>query len=156
MIVRYDPRDLSRIYLLAPDGQYYDVNYRSLGRHRSVCGSIAWRSSVYVTKARGTSTRLRSFAPLRRCGKSRMTPFPRPRTARRQRERRLRVIQGGRSDAAPVNSADASLIEDEEVELTTALPEASAHTVARSSSSSSIRDASAELTGAANPICRLG
>jgi len=32
MIVRYDPRDLSRIYLLAPDGIYYDVGYRDLGR----------------------------------------------------------------------------------------------------------------------------
>ena len=32
MIVRYDPRDLSRIYLLAPDGQYYDLSYRDLRR----------------------------------------------------------------------------------------------------------------------------
>jgi putative transposase len=32
MIIRYDPRDLSRIYLLAPDGVYYDVGYRDLGR----------------------------------------------------------------------------------------------------------------------------
>lgn len=32
MIVRYDPRDLSRIHLLAPDGRYYDLSYRDLGR----------------------------------------------------------------------------------------------------------------------------
>lgn len=32
MIVRYDPRDLSRIYLLGEDNHYYDVNYRDLGR----------------------------------------------------------------------------------------------------------------------------
>lgn len=32
MMVRYDPRDLSRIYLLAPDGRYYDLSYRDLGR----------------------------------------------------------------------------------------------------------------------------
>ena len=32
MIVRYDPRDLSRIYLLAPNGHYYDVGYRDLSR----------------------------------------------------------------------------------------------------------------------------
>jgi putative transposase len=32
MILRYDPRDLSRIYLLAPDGVYYDLNYRDLQR----------------------------------------------------------------------------------------------------------------------------
>jgi putative transposase len=32
MIVRYDPRDLSRIYLLGPDGTYYDLAYRDLRR----------------------------------------------------------------------------------------------------------------------------
>lgn len=32
MIVRYDPRDLSRVYLLAPDGRYYDLAYRDLRR----------------------------------------------------------------------------------------------------------------------------
>jgi putative transposase len=32
MIVRYDPRDLSRVYLLGPDGTYYDLAYRDLRR----------------------------------------------------------------------------------------------------------------------------
>jgi putative transposase len=32
MLVRYDPRDLSRIYLLGPDGAYYDLAYRDLRR----------------------------------------------------------------------------------------------------------------------------
>jgi putative transposase len=32
MIVRYDPRDLSRVHLLAPDGRYYDLSYRDLRR----------------------------------------------------------------------------------------------------------------------------
>jgi len=32
MIVRYDPRDLSRVYLLSPDGHYYDLAYRDLPR----------------------------------------------------------------------------------------------------------------------------
>ena len=32
MIVRYDPRDLSRIYLLGPDGRYYDLSYRDVRR----------------------------------------------------------------------------------------------------------------------------
>ena len=32
MIVRYDPRDLSRIHLQAPDGRYYDLSYRDLRR----------------------------------------------------------------------------------------------------------------------------
>ncbi len=32
MEIRYDPRDLSRIYLRAPDGDYYDLSYRDLRR----------------------------------------------------------------------------------------------------------------------------
>lgn len=32
MIVRYDPRDLSRVHLLGPDGRYYDLSYRDLRR----------------------------------------------------------------------------------------------------------------------------
>jgi len=32
MIVRYDPRDLSRVHLLAPDGRSYDLSYRDLRR----------------------------------------------------------------------------------------------------------------------------
>lgn len=32
MIIRYDPRDLSRVHLLAPDGRYYDLSYRDLRR----------------------------------------------------------------------------------------------------------------------------
>jgi putative transposase len=32
MMVRYDPRNLSRVHLLAPDGRYYDLAYRDLGR----------------------------------------------------------------------------------------------------------------------------
>lgn len=44
LIVRYDPRDLSRIYLRAPDGRYYDLPYADLRRppitlweHRAAC-----------------------------------------------------------------------------------------------------------------------
>ena len=32
MIVRYDPKDLSRIYLMGPDGIYYDIAYRDVRR----------------------------------------------------------------------------------------------------------------------------
>ena len=32
MIIRYDPRDLSRIYLQGPDGVYYDLAYRDVRR----------------------------------------------------------------------------------------------------------------------------
>jgi putative transposase len=32
MIIRYDPRDLSRVHLLTPDGAYYDLSYADLRR----------------------------------------------------------------------------------------------------------------------------
>jgi putative transposase len=34
MVVKYDPRDLSQVYLHAPDGQYWPIPYRDLGRPR--------------------------------------------------------------------------------------------------------------------------
>lgn len=34
MVVKYDPRDLSRVYLQAPDGHYWTIPYRDLARPR--------------------------------------------------------------------------------------------------------------------------
>jgi putative transposase len=42
MIVRYDPRDLSRVYLLAPTDAMTSAIAICVGR-RSACGSIDWR-----------------------------------------------------------------------------------------------------------------
>ena len=43
MIVRYDPRDLSRVYLLAPDGNYYTLSYSDLRRPPISLGNIVLR-----------------------------------------------------------------------------------------------------------------
>jgi len=100
MIVRYDPRDLSRIYLLAPDGQYYDLSYRDLRRpsislweHRLALKRLREEGALHIDEA----------AIFRTIEKMRLIvdeATSATKIARRHRERRLRVIQGGQSDAA--------------------------------------------------------
>ena len=114
MIVRYDPRDLSRIFLLAPDGQYYDVNYRSLGRPPI----SLWEHRLALKRLRDEGARhidetaiFRTVETMRKIADDAISAT---KTARRQRERRLRVIQGGRSDSVPVNTGEATPIEDEQ------------------------------------------
>ena len=91
MIVRYDPRDLSRIYLLAPDGRYYDLSYRDLRRpqislweHRLALKRLREEGRAQVDEnaiftaidaMRGIAERASAAT----------------KTARRQRERRLRL-----------------------------------------------------------------
>lgn len=107
MIVRYDPRDLSRIYLLGPDGTYYDVNYRDLGRppislweHRLALKRLRQEGRAHVDEA----AIFRAIAAMREIAEEAVAAS---KTARRQRERRLRVIQGGRS--APRNNITAEV-----------------------------------------------
>jgi len=98
VIVRYNPRDLSRLYLLAPDGQYYDLPYRNLRRppislweHRLALKRLREEGRQCVDENaifRAIET-MRSIADEAKSASK---------TARRQRERRLRVIQGGRTD----------------------------------------------------------
>jgi putative transposase len=97
MIVRHDPRDLSRIYLLGPDGTYYDLNYRDLGRppislweHRLALKRLRDEGRAHVDEA----AIFRAIATMREIADEAVTAS---KTARRQRERRLRVIQGGQS-----------------------------------------------------------
>jgi len=101
MIVRYDPRDLSRIYLLAPDGQYYDLHYRDLRRppitlweHRSAIKRLRDEGRVDFDE----SAIFRTIETMRSIADEAVASS---KTARRQRERRLRLIQGGRVDAVP-------------------------------------------------------
>jgi len=103
MIVRYDPRDLSRIYLLGPDGVYYDLAYRDLRRppislweHRLALKRLRDEGRVQVNEAVifQTIETMRAIAD-EAVRVSKM--------ARRQRERRLRVIDGGRT-VAPSDS----------------------------------------------------
>lgn len=101
MIVRYDPRDLSRVYLLAPDGQYYDLHYRDLRRPPI----SLWEQRLALKRLRvegrqtvDESAIFRTIATLRTLTDEAVSAS---KTARRQRERRLRVIQGGRIDGPP-------------------------------------------------------
>ena len=100
-IVRYDPRDLSRIYLLAPDGQYYDLSYRDLRRppitlweHRLALKRLREQGRIDVDE----SAIFRTVESMRAITDEAIASS---KTARRQRERRLRLIQGGRVDAVP-------------------------------------------------------
>ncbi|MGQ4827668.1 hypothetical protein, partial [Enterococcus faecalis] len=92
MIVRYDPRDLSRVNLLGPDGTYYDLTYRDLRRppislweHRLALKRLReeGRALVDETAIFGTIEAMRAIADDAARDSKR---------ARRQRERRFRVI----------------------------------------------------------------
>lgn len=100
VIVRYDPRDLSRLYLLAPDGQYYDLHYRNLRRPPI----SLWEHRLALKRLREEGRRtvdenaiFRAIDTMRSIADEATNSS---KIARRQRERRLRVIQGGRVDPA--------------------------------------------------------
>jgi putative transposase len=109
MMVRFDPRDLSRIYLLGPDGIYYDLSYRDLRRppisvweHRLALKRLREEGNAHVDEA----AIFRAVEAMREIANEAIRTS---KTARRQRERRLRVIQGGqamtaRDNPSPVES----------------------------------------------------
>jgi putative transposase len=101
MIVRYDPRDLSRIYLLAPDDRYYDLSYRDVRRppitlweHRLALKRLRDEGRIDVDE----SAIFRTIEAMRVITDEAVASS---KVARRQRERRLRLIQGGRVDSVP-------------------------------------------------------
>lgn len=105
VIVRYDPRDLSRIYLLGPDGRYYDLSYRDLGRppitlweHRLALKRLRDEGRSHIDEA----AIFRTIEAMRVITDEAVVAS---KTARRQRERRLRLIQGGRVDPPVGDSA---------------------------------------------------
>lgn len=102
MIIRYDPRDLSRIYLLGPDGTYYDLSYRDLRRppislweHRLALKRLREEGRALVDEA----AIFRTIEAMRAIADDAVRAS---KTARRRRERRLRVGPGGRSGLLPV------------------------------------------------------
>ena len=106
MIVRYDPRDLSRIYLLGPDGTYYDLAYRDLRRppislweHRLALKRLREEGRALVNEAAIFS----AVEAMRAIADEAVRSSKR---ARRQRERHLRIIPGG-TDLSPVGARDA-------------------------------------------------
>jgi putative transposase len=99
MIVRYDPRDLSRIYLLAPDGAYYDLPYSDLRRppislweHRLAIKRLREEGRTHVDEA----AIFQAIEAMRAIADDAVMAS---KAARRQRERRLRVIQGDRGES---------------------------------------------------------
>jgi len=110
MIIRYDPRDLSRIYLLGPDGTYYDLSYRDLRRppislweHRLALKRLRDDGRALVDEA----AIFRTIEAMRAIADDAVRAS---KTARRQRERRLRVVPGGRSDLLPVELDEADTL----------------------------------------------
>jgi putative transposase len=122
MIVRYDPRDLSRIFLLAPDNHYYDIAYRDLRRppislweHRLALKRLQeeGRSQYDEAAIFRTIDAMRSIVD---------DAVNASKAMRRHRERRLQVIKGGRVDPGPSRSqADLTLLTGEE-EVSTGQP----------------------------------
>jgi len=101
MIIRYDPRDLSRIYLLGPDGTYYDLSYRvlrrppiSLWEHRLALKRLRDEGRAMVDEA----AIFRTIDAMRAIADGAVLAS---KTARRQRERRQRVISNDRPDLLP-------------------------------------------------------
>jgi putative transposase len=99
MIVRYDPRDLSRIYLLAPDGAYYELTYSDLRRppislweHRLAIKRLREEGRTHVDEP----AIFHAIETMRTIADEAVMAS---KAARRQRERRLRVIQGARGES---------------------------------------------------------
>ena len=95
MIVRYDPRDLSRIYLLGEDNHYYDVSYRDLGRppislweHRLALKRLREEGRALVDE----TAIFRTIAAMRRIADDAVAG---EQDSAAQRARRLRVVEGG-------------------------------------------------------------
>lgn len=101
MIVRYDPRDLSRIHLLAPDGRYYDLSYRDVRRPPITL----WEHRLALKRLReqgrtsfDEGALFRTIETMRAITDEAIVAS---KAARRSRERRLQLIQGGRVDPMP-------------------------------------------------------
>jgi putative transposase len=113
MIVRYDPRDLSRIYLLGPDGQYYDLAYRDLRRPPI----SLWEQRLALKRLReerhshiDEGAIFRTVENMRQIVDEAVVAS---KQARRQRERRLRLITGGKDEADRAAPSDGpTLIEE--------------------------------------------
>lgn len=110
MIVRYDPRDLSRIYLLGLDGVYYDLSYRDLRRppislweHRLAYKRLRAEGRAHVDEA----AIFRAIEAMRTIADEAVSAS---KAARRQRARRLRVIQGGKEAPPPDQPPDAATV----------------------------------------------
>ncbi len=104
MIVRYDPRDLSRVHLLAPDGRYYDLSYRDLRRPAISLWEHRLALKRLREEGRAEIDEEAIFAAIDAMRGIAERASAESKTARRQRERRLR-LDGVVRERRPVASA---------------------------------------------------
>lgn len=92
-VIRYDPRDLSRIYLLGPDNAYYDLSYRDV-RHPSIS---LWEQRLALKRLRDEGlAHVDEHAIFRTVNAMRAIAdeaVVKSKMARRQRERRQHLDQ---------------------------------------------------------------
>jgi putative transposase len=91
MIVRYDPRDLSRVHLLAPDGRYYDLSYRDLRRPAISLWEHRLALKRLRDEGRAEIDEDSIFAAIEAMRGIAKRASAETKTARRQRERRRRL-----------------------------------------------------------------
>lgn len=108
MIVRYDPRNLSRIHLLGPDGRYYDIPYRDLGRPPISLWEQRLALKRLQEEGRSHVDERAIFRTIEKMRKIADEAVSTTKMLRRQKERRLRLIQGGRADP-PTASGDTDM-----------------------------------------------
>ncbi len=104
MIVRYDPRDLSRVHLLAPDGRYYDLSYSDLRRPAISLWEHRLALKRLREEGRAEIDEEAIFAAIDAMRGIAERASAESKTARRQRERRLR-LDGVVRERRPVASA---------------------------------------------------
>ncbi len=104
MIVRYDPRDLSRVHLLAPDGRYYDLSYSDLRRPAISLWEHRLALKRLREEGRAEIDEEAIFAAIDAMRGIAERASAESKTARRQRERRLR-LDGVVAERRPVASA---------------------------------------------------
>jgi putative transposase len=114
MIVRYDPRNLSRIYLLGPDGRYYDIPYRDLRRPPITLWEQRLALKRLQEEGRSHVDERAIFRTIETMRKIADEAVFATKTVRRQQERRLRLIQGGRADPSVTTPCDGAAVETEE------------------------------------------
>jgi putative transposase len=116
MIVRYDPRNLSRIYVLGPDGRYYDIPYRDLRRPPITLWEQRLALKRLHEEGRSHVDERAIFRTIETMRKIADEAVFTTKTLRREQERRLRLIQGGRAGpgiTAPDNGAAIETEEDD-------------------------------------------
>jgi putative transposase len=111
MVVRYDPRDLSRIHLLAPDGTYYDLAYADLRRppislweHRLALKRLREAGQTQIDE----EAIFTAIEAMRGIAEEAVV---KTKTMRRHRERRLQVVSEAPPKAAPATACHQTAFE---------------------------------------------